>query len=223
MRHINRLYKPPILSQKEKEWTEKFIQSGKERPNSSQYAHKDVIDALMNISHGKCFYSEQKLDGVPKEFDHLIEVSINKEKAFEWENLYLSTKECNNGRPTENDIPKKDVLDPCVDDDDEIQRHLTFKDEVMVSKDNSIKGDKTIIKFKLNSEMLLYQRLKHLKEISNVVLDFNRERNKDSRVDFTDKEKKEIKAFANHDRAFSLMSEIYLKHHIPQLWEQDHL
>lgn len=218
MRHIERLYKPEILIKKEKEWTEKFIQSGKARPSSAQYAHKDIIGTLMNISHGKCFYSEKKIEGLPKEVDHLVEVSIDKSKAFEWSNLYLSTKECNDGRPTENDIPKDDVLNPCSDSDEEIQKHLTFDDERAIPKDNSEKGEKTIIKFKLNSELLLFQRLKHLKGICNFVLSLNKNRQKESRSDFTEEEKAAIKAFANHDRAFSLMSEIYLRNQLPWLW-----
>lgn len=82
MRHIERLYKLEILIKKEKEWTEKFIQSGKARPSSKQYAHKDILDALLNISHGKCFYSEKKIEGLPKEVDHLVEVSIDKSKVL---------------------------------------------------------------------------------------------------------------------------------------------
>lgn len=220
MRHIERLYKPVILSTNEKKWTNKFIQSGSKRPSPSQYAHKDIIDALMNISHGKCFYSEKKIDGLPKEVDHLIEVSIDKEKAFEWENLYLSTKECNDGRPTENQISKKDVLDPCLDSDEEIQHHLSFDNEQVISKGHSEKGDKTIIKFKLNSELLLFQRMKHLQNISRFVLSLERVRIRESRVDFTPEEKESIRTFADKDKPFSLMSEIYLKHELPWLWKE---
>lgn len=219
MRHIERLYKPEILKRKEKEWTEKFIQSGKSRPSSKQYAHKEILDALMNISHGKCFYSEKKIEGLPKEVDHLVEVSIDKGKAFEWSNLYLSAKECNDGRPTENDIPKDEVLNPCLDSDEEIQKHLTFDDERATPKNNSEKGEKTIMKFKLNSELLLFQRMKLLKGICNFVFSLNNNRQKESRSDFTEEEKTAIKAFAKHDRAFSLMSEIYLRNQLPWLWK----
>ena len=173
----------------------------------------------MNISHGKCFYSEKKIEGLPKEVDHLVEVAIDKSKAFEWDNLYLSTKECNDGRPTENDIPKDEVLNPCLDSDEEIQKHLTFDDERATPKGNSEKGEKTIMKFKLNSELLLFQRMKHLKGICNFVFSLNKNRQKESRSDFTEDEKTAIKAFANPDRAFSLMSEIYLRNQLPWLWK----
>lgn len=50
MRHIDRFYKPQILKEKDEEWTRKFLESGKNRPSSKQYAHKDIIDALMNFT-----------------------------------------------------------------------------------------------------------------------------------------------------------------------------
>lgn len=147
-----------------------------------------------------------------------MEVSIDKSKAFEWNNLYLSTKECNDGRPTENDLPKDDVLNPCLDSDEEIQKHLTFDNERATPKDNSEKGSKTIMKFKLNSELLLFQRMKHLQGICNFVLSLYKIRQKEFRSDFTEKEKAAIKAFANPDNAFSLMSEMYLRNQLPWLW-----
>lgn len=221
MRHIERLYKPEILLKKEKEWTQFFLQSDNKRPSTSQYAHKSIIDALMNISHGKCFYCEKKLEGLPKEVDHLIEVSVDKSKAFEWNNLYLASKECNDGRPTENDIPKAEILDPCQDSDEEIQNHLTFEDEHAIPKDNSEKGEKTILKFKLNSQLLLFQRMKHINEISKIILEFYKIKEHESRHDFSDNEKKIIKSFANHDKAFSLMSEVFLRKTLPELWNNE--
>ena len=45
MIQIRRLEKPDILERKETEWLESFIKSGKSRPDSSKYAHKDIKDA----------------------------------------------------------------------------------------------------------------------------------------------------------------------------------
>ncbi len=102
--------------------------------------------------------------------------------------------------------------------DEEIQKHLTFDNERATPKDNSEKGRKTIMKFKLNSELLLFQRMKHLQGICNFVLSLYKIRQKESRSDFTEKEKVAIKAFANPDNAFSLMSEMYLRNQLPWLW-----
>lgn len=218
MRHIDRCYKPQILKEKDEEWTRKFLESGKNRPSSKQYAHKDIIDALMNLSNGKCFYSEKKLQGLPKEVDHLIEVSIDKSKAFEWENLYLSTKECNDGRPTEEDLPKSEVLDPCINTDEEIMQHLTFEDDVAVSCNNSEIGEKTIKKFKLNNESLLFQRMRFLQKLAKLIFSCYERRLKEGRMDFTDEEKQLFRSYARPDKEFSLMVEIYLRKNVPSLW-----
>lgn len=46
----------------------------------------------------------------------------------------------------------------------------------------------------------------------------NKDRLKESRSDFTEEEKAAIKAFANPDNAFSLMSEMYFRNQLPWLW-----
>ena len=74
------------------------------------------------------------------------------------------------------------------------------------------------MKFKLNSELLLFQRMKHLQGICDFVFSLNKNRQEESRSDFTEKEKVGIKAFANLDNAFSLMSEMYLRNQLPWLW-----
>ena len=74
------------------------------------------------------------------------------------------------------------------------------------------------MKFKLNSELLLFQRMKHLQGICNFVFSLNKNRQEESRSDFTEKEKAAIKAFANPDNTFSLMSEMYLRNQLPWLW-----
>jgi hypothetical protein len=100
MRHLERLGKPKILLNKEKEWTENFINSDKTKPDNSKYAHKEIVKQLHRISYNKCFYSEVKFvlenEG---QVDHYYEVD-NKSKAYEWENLFLSHKDCNQGKPS---------------------------------------------------------------------------------------------------------------------------
>ena len=57
MRHIDRFYKPQILKEKDEEWTRKFLESGKNRPSSKQYAHKDIIE--LYICQDYCIYNLQ--------------------------------------------------------------------------------------------------------------------------------------------------------------------
>jgi len=50
------------------------------------------------------------------------------------------------------------------------------------------------MKFKLNSELLLFQRMKHLQGICDFVLSLYKIRQKESRSDFTEEELAVIKA-----------------------------
>ena len=138
MIHVERLNKPDILIKKEKEWTEKFLASGKNRPDNSKYGHKGIRSQLNSMSCHKCFYCEQKLKGVPAEIDHFIEVSDpnGKKLAFDWDNLYLACNNCNN-KLNNITVPVTDVLDPCKHTNEEIQEHITFEKEVITAKNNS--------------------------------------------------------------------------------------
>ena len=211
MRHIDRLAEPEILTNKKVRWLSDFLASGKNRPDSSKYGHKDILAALNNMSYNKCFYSEECLVAKPKNIDHLMEVALDKTKAFDWENLYLSAQECNQGRPDNNDIPIADVLDPCKDSDDEIQAHITFHNELIQANNGSKKGLDTIRKFKLDNEALTYKRCKCLQKLANFILSKNKTREAEGRVSFTDGEKNEIRSWASPDREFSLMVKVYLK------------
>ena len=98
MIHLERLNKPSILVQKEQQWKDDYFNSpDKKRPDSSKYAHNEILEQLTSISFHKCFYCERKLKGVSKEVDHYLEVADEngREKAFEWENLFLSCENCN--------------------------------------------------------------------------------------------------------------------------------
>lgn len=210
MRHIDRLAEPAILTRKKDEWLAKFLSSNKARPDSSKYGHDDILDTLKNMSYNKCFYSEAYVTVTPSNVDHLMEVALDKTKAFEWDNLYLSIPECNQGRPDNNSIPIANVLDPCKDSDEEIQANLTFENEQAVANNGSQKGLDTIRKYKLNNKALLYKRLKYLQSLYGFIQEKQDEREKAGRVHFSEDELRQIRAWVSPDREFSLMVEVYL-------------
>jgi hypothetical protein len=212
MRHLERLPKPNILTRKEKEWTDKFIESGKTRPDNSKYGHKDIITDLNAISFNKCFYSEQKLKGIPREIDHHIEVSERNDLAYDWDNLYLSSTECNNKLPNKT-IPVNDVLNPFTNSDEEIEVHLTFEDECITAKNGSALGLITIKKYRLDSQNLDFLRSKKLREFEQVYIQILKNQNIENRVILTNEEKEILHRFAQPDHSFSLMFRLLLKKH----------
>lgn len=217
MRHIERLPIPQILANKHDEWQakyeEKLAANPKARPDGSKYGHKDIRDALNSCSFNKCFYCESKLIGAPREIDHYIEVSIDQSKAYEWDNLYLSCSNCND-KIVHSAIPVTDALNPCVDSDEEIQRNITFEKECICSQPGSVKGLKTIQKFKLDSDVLDLRRSKWLTKLATQAIQIDNAMKAENRTIPTEKEKDIIRRFMQIDQPYSLMCEIYIRQYL---------
>lgn len=220
MRHIDRLHIPTILAEKQKEWLKKYKAKleadPKARPDGSKYAHKQIKDTLYAMSSGKCFYCETKLSGVNKEVDHFIEVAIDHSKAFEWENLYLACTNCND-KLDNNVVPVVDVLDPCKDSDEEIQRHIFFVEEQICALNGSEKGLKSIRKYKLNSELLDLRRGRWLNHLKNEVIDIQDRMIAEGRGVTTEAERSTILRYMSPDQPYSLMCEAYIKKYLGRL------
>lgn len=217
MRHIERLPIPKILADKQMEWQAKFDQKlamdPKARPDSTKYGHKDIRDQLNSCSFNKCFYCESKLTGGQREIDHYIEVSIDPSKAYSWDNLYLSCSNCND-KLDHNAISVTDALNPCIDTDEEIQSCITFEGECICSQPGSMKGRKTIQKFRLDSDLLDLKRSKWLNKLATKAIEIDNKMKAECRTLPTQEEKNQICRFMQKDQPYSLMCEIYIRAHL---------
>ncbi|TAE02980.1 MAG: HNH endonuclease [Bacteroidetes bacterium] len=162
------------------------------------------------MSFYKCFYCESKLKGKVSEIDHYKEVSEYKEGAYEWENLFLSCENCN-GKIPHQIIPVTEALNPFLDTDQEIKKHLTFEDEQITMKPDSILGSKTIQKFRLDSPSLDMLRLKQIKIFQQCCISVQKNMILEGRNKMSEKELESLRSFANPDKSFSLMFEILLE------------
>lgn len=210
MIRIYRLAEPQILVLNKSGWTTNFINSNKSRPDNSKYGHRDIKIPLYSVSFNKCYYCERLLKDSSKEIDHFIEVSEAKDLAFEWTNLHLACDNCN-GKISNRVIPVTNVLNPCTSTDSEIEGALMFDDEQITAVPNSQIGFTSIMKYKLNSELLDRLRGKRL----NI---FNKELHKikdkliaEGRQYYTEDELRAINRFANRDQPYSLMFKLLLK------------
>ncbi len=208
MRHITRLPKPDILVEKEQEWLTKFLTSGKNRPDNNKYGHDEILDALKQSSHHKCFYCETLLKGISKEIDHYIEVSIDKTKAFEWENLYLACENCNN-KKNNNQISVDDVLNPCVDTNEEIQKHIYFDKELIFF--NTDKGKLTIQKYGFDKPEKDYLRMKKIDEFKDLLLKIKDKMIEKRKSKMSNKQKQKLKQYISPQNEYSLMFEQYFR------------
>lgn len=212
MRYIERLPKPDILIKNEEKWLEKFLESGNNRPQNSQYAHREIKETLEAMSFHKCFYCEQRLIGLTPQVDHFIEVAEAKNLAFEWTNLYLSCDNCN--RKIANRILSvENVLNPCIHSNEEIQQHLSFEDEVIITNNSSQIGLDTIRKYKLDTERLDLLRGRALKEFHKTLIRLLVLKNETNR-NFNEQEINILNQFKQSNRPFSLMFKIVLEKYL---------
>lgn len=213
MRHLVRTNKPRILNEKEVIWLEKFIYSGKDRPSNgnSTYAHHEVKQSLSDISYKKCFYSEVKFSNLSEaQVDHYIEIKEDKTKSFDWDNLFLSHKDSNQGKKPNSIIPNSETLNPFIDSDEEIERNLYFEDEHIRFLQE--KGEKTIKKYNLDKPIFNELRLRQLKEywkvLTAILVSIHSDPNK---TEMSELDKNTLRIFSQIDSPFSLMFRLILK------------
>lgn len=210
MRALLRLPEPQILIDRKAQWLSNFLASGNKRPDSSKYAHDSVKADLNSMSFHKCFYCETKLKGATKEVDHHVEVSVEKNLAFEWTNLCQSCDNCNTKIP-HNTIPINDVLNPLTDNDAKIQQHLSFNKELIEPKDNSALGLLSIQKYRLDNELLDTRRLKQISIFQDVLILIREKQIAENRQVLTNDEINIIESFKRIDNPYSLMFIVLLQ------------
>jgi len=184
----------------------------KVRDNLWKKLRKEIQEKLLeDIYHKKCAYCESKfpLESFPPEIDHYRPILIYPWLAFEWSNLFITCKKCNNKKGTKfetkskkiNSPPKNRIewdanskillnekpllLNPEIDNPDE---HLTFMhDGTIIKKNNSERGKKTIEICCLDREPLTLARKKiiddykeKIKDIYEEFLDLKNENNENN-------------------------------------------
>ena len=214
MRHLDRLPEPDILKQKSVQWLATFLASGKKRPDNSKYAHPSIRQTLETMSHTKCFYCECSLKEYGEEVDHHIEVTVNNTLSFSWDNLYLSCPDCNKKIPHDV-IPIGNALDPLVDSDDEIKRHIIFVDENIFEVNSSVKGQKTIEKYRLDSDVQDNKRRRQLQKLYKTLLECL---DKGGRQGLKPEDKEAIRRYTYKSSPYSYMCECYLKKCYPEVF-----
>jgi uncharacterized protein (TIGR02646 family) len=152
-----------VLQKHGARWTEEFINSQELRPRPSRYRHEGIVRALGGMSHNKCFYCERMLEEGDEQVDHYIDVACDRKLAYAWDNLYLSCKDCNEGKPSHVDIPVTNCLDPCGTV--AVEQHLEFVQDQVRPAEASALGEPTIRKYRLLRRPLVHQRMQVLKNL----------------------------------------------------------
>lgn len=214
---LTRLPEPAILSENKTKWLDTFrralMVNSKTRPNPRQYGHSDIRDTLRAMSFHKCFYCECKLGEHEDEVEHYLEVAEQPDLAFDWQNLFLSCRECNRRKRPNYQIPVGECVHPC-DSTDSPANHLYFDNyfdnEFIRPKGGSSKGAKTIQKYCLDRDELNYRRVKHLQQLERLLRQLQTLRLGEGKRPLSERKKEVIAHFQQPDHAFSLMFSIYL-------------
>jgi len=209
MRGLTRLPEPQILQERATRWRNDLIESGRNRPDFTKYAHPEIRVQLGTMSSYKCFYCETLLKNSPREVDHQIEVSVNIGLSYTWTNLYLSCDNCNN-KIDHNTIPITEALDPCRNTDAEIQEHIYFIQETITPLRGSPLGLNTIRKYRLDTELLDRRRLLELKNFYKLLCEIRKNQVDEGGRPLYQQELDAINYFKQIDRPYSLMFKIII-------------
>ncbi len=187
-----------------------FLASARVRPYSYQYASAAIRQELCSISFNKCFYCERELSGNTKEVDHYIEISCDRTKALDWDNLFLSCESCNN-KINHSLLPVTDALNPFIHTNEQIEEHLTFELDIIRPKNNSVIGMNTIKKFRLNSESSDLWRSRFLNKFFDEFTGLQTKCTVEGNRAMTLVEKEQLLKYSYCSHPFSLMFKIVLR------------
>ncbi|MBD5240513.1 MAG: hypothetical protein HDS59_00270 [Barnesiella sp.] len=135
--------KPEKLAQEEASLTQEFIESGKTK---AVWKKDYIVDPLMEMSNGKCAYSEIKLGEESKymHVEHFKHKDKYPEDVVKWGNLLPSCQKCNSTKGTV-DMVATPIINPLFD---EPREHLYVQAFRFYERDD--KGDRTIKLVALN-------------------------------------------------------------------------
>ena len=143
---------PPELTAKKKKLTEAYAASCRAGKPKAVWNTAYIRDALLEMTHGKCAYSEVRLQGRGAYWDveHFKCKDLYPESVVEGENLLPACEFCNRSAKRDHDVVALPIVNPIKDRPGE---HLYVRRGRFFPKDD--KGEKTIEVLNLNDEVNL--------------------------------------------------------------------
>lgn len=166
---LTKTAKPIILENNAVEWTKIVMEklAAGEKLNSTddaRYRHKEVKEALVKETHGKCAYCESKLKHIHHgDVEHIAPKSLKPEKRYDWVNLTLACEICNQNKSNK-DPDVEYIIDPYATEPSE---HLTFLGSFIFPMGTN-HGKNTEILLDLNRVSLLERRKSRLEQIMGI-------------------------------------------------------
>lgn len=158
---------PNILQKKGSEWKNSILQklkTGQEltKADKSRYSHRDIKEALVKETKGKCCYCESKIRHITYgDIEHICPKSENPELWVEWTNLTLACDVCNTNKGTFN-ITNNNFIDPYAVDP---EKKFWFAGPIIIPMPGDVAANICEQKLQLNREELVNQRIKKIKNL----------------------------------------------------------
>lgn len=120
---------PDVLARHAVDWTRSVVRKLEmgeipTKTEKSRYNHKDIKEALIKETYGKCAYCESKFRHVTYgDIEHVVPKSDDPKKWFSWQNLTIACDVCNTKKssaPVDGDT----FVDPYEVDPEELFWHL---------------------------------------------------------------------------------------------------
>ena len=176
MRALKKGQAPAILVNNEAQWRADLlaILGRGEKPSEAvkgRYRHKDIKDAIIDETDGKCAYCESKVRHITHgDIEHIVPKSKVPFKAYDWPNLTLACDRCNENKGDHySDDPansQDNLIDPYVDDP---QDHFLFMREIIAARPDSLRAMATEAVIKLNRGELLERRRERMQFLEGLV------------------------------------------------------
>lgn len=143
---------PPELTAKKKKLTEAYAASCRAGKPKTVWNTAYIRDALLEMTHGKCAYSEVRLQGRGAYWDveHFKCKDLYPDSVVEWGNLLPACEFCNRSAKRGHDVVAVPIVNPIKDRPGE---HLYVRRGRFFPKND--KGEKTIEVLNLNDEVNL--------------------------------------------------------------------
>lgn len=167
---------PTSLTNNAARWTNELtatIAAGN-KPTESQkgrYRQRDIKDALLAETNGKCAYCESKIRHIAHgDIEHIIPKSKEPHRAFEWYNLTLACDVCNENKGDYYNpdplLQHHDLVDPYSDNPSD---HFLFMRELVVARPDSPRGELTDTEIKISRDALTERRRERMDFIDGMV------------------------------------------------------
>jgi uncharacterized protein (TIGR02646 family) len=209
MIRLRKTGRPRSLEENAASWTAAYLAHlhAHTKPPDALVAHyreKDVKQAIIQETYGKCAYCESKVGHTsPGDVEHILPKSRRPELIFAWENLTYACNECNRrkGDYYSNEEP---LVHPY---DDNPEEHLYFSGPMIFDYPGDTKGLLTRSKLELNRERLVERRKECLEFLHKMVVLWAREPGPEAKAAIW----KEIQGYAEDSAEFALMMRTYIK------------